>query len=252
MKDIDAFTRLDSVACGPVFDDRCAARRWRDALDEGHQPTAPATKTTRHTFGHVGADQHENTNTCDRRPHKTITMKNTSTTEARNNHGTQFEDNSHQHHHPEVETAPPDLDGLLRRVASDKTSTLPALDLLLPNEALTLENVAAMFEQFGWPAHISGERILLRVGIALQDRSEHMTVRCKRFPSGLRFFWDWYIRRDAKLVEKLRFVNEVNVGLSGVGMNYLGAPTNTPESPGVGGRATPERPFRRTEPTPLP
>lgn len=166
-------------------------------------------------------------------------MKNTSTTEARNNHRTQFEDNSHQHHHPEIETAPPDLDGLLRRLASDKTSTLPALDLLLPNEALTLENVAAMFEQFGWPAQISGERILLRVGIALQDRSEHLTVRCKRFPSGFRFFWDWYIRRDAKLVEKLRFVNEVNVALSGVGMNYLGAPIGkdgvfTPQ-PGVVG-----------------
>ena len=32
----------------------------------------------------------------------------------------------------------------------------------------------------------------------------------------------------------------------------LSAPTNTPESPGVGGRASPKRPFPRTAPTPRP
>jgi hypothetical protein len=131
------------------------------------------------------------------------------------------------------------LNSRLYELAGDNARRVSAGNLLLPNEALTPENLNDLFSEIGWEPLLSGDQVVISANFASGLRDDDLTAMIVRYPSGLRILMDWYIRSEKSLPEKLLFVNKMNVAFAGFSMAYMGVPTGpralaTPQ-PGVVG-----------------
>ena len=117
-----------------------------------------------------------------------------------------------------------DLNRRLYELAGENARSVSAGNLLLPNEALTPENLHDLFEIIGWDPGLDDETVF--IGVRSRDgvSEDDLWAQVARYPSGFRILMEWYIRPEINLEEKLRFINEINVGFAGPSMSYLGIP----------------------------
>jgi len=117
-----------------------------------------------------------------------------------------------------------DLNSRLYELAGDNARSVSAGNLLLPNEALTPENLKDLFTKIGWETMLIEKELVVSANFASGLADDDLTASVIRYPSGFRFLMDWYIRPETSLGEKLHFVNEVNVTVAGLSMAYMGVP----------------------------
>lgn len=112
----------------------------------------------------------------------------------------------------------------LYALASESKKSISAANLVLPDEALTLENLKDLFTEIGWETMLIEQELVVSANFASGLGDDDLTASIIRYPSGFRFLMDWYIRPETSLGEKLLFVNEANVTFAGLSMAYMGVP----------------------------